>query len=204
MIDHHIVAGIILASGMSRRFGARNKLLAPIDGVSMLERTIRAFSAAPLHPIHVVVGHDADAMHSAVSSLPVTVVWNPEYRDGQSRALRRGILSLPAETRAVLIGVADQPFLTARLVQDLIAAFLAHDAVIAVPRFAGRQGNPVLFARPLFPELLQVNGDRGGRDIIARHAESVTWIEVKDRDVGLDIDTDEEYMRLTQRASDRC
>jgi molybdenum cofactor cytidylyltransferase len=79
----------------------------------------------------------------------------------------------------------------------LIDRYQASGAPLAVPRYAGRRGNPVLCDRVLFPELLQVTGDQGGRPVLERHREDIAWLDVADPLPGADLDTVEEYRRLT-------
>jgi molybdenum cofactor cytidylyltransferase len=145
----------------------------------------------------VVIGHDAPRVNAALTGLPVTFVWNPDFALGQSRALVRGVQALPPEVRAAVIGVGDQPFLTSGIIEQLVDRYQASGAPLAVPRYAGRRGNPVLFDRVLFPELLQVTGDQGGRPVLERHREDIAWLDVADPLPGADLDTVEEYRRLT-------
>ncbi len=190
-------AAIILASGMSRRFRGSNKLLLPAGGIPLVRRVVQAYVAESVTPVYVVVGFEADQVVTALSGLPVNPVWNPHYALGQSRALVRGIQALPASTGAVLIGVADQPYLTAGVIRAIVDRFRTTDAPIVAPRYDGQRGNPVLFRADLFPELLAVEGDEGGRSVIGRHAPEVEWVDFDDGTIGVDIDTGEEedYLR---------
>lgn len=183
------VAGVVLASGMSTRFGAANKLLARVNGVPVIRRTVGAYADAALEPLIVVVADDAGKIRQELADLPVSLVVNPEYRLGQSRALVRGISALPEHVAAAVVGVADQPFLTGDTIRSMADRFeLAHPPIVA-PCYAGKSGNPVLFARRLFPELLEVEGDQGGRGVVQRHRAAIAWVEVEDGRAARDIDT---------------
>src|SRR5947209_6213575 len=101
------VDGMVLASGLSRRFGNANKLLALVDGVPVVRRTVEAYLGA-LERVCVVVGYDRQAVGAALVGLPVTLIENPDYAEGQSASMRCGLRSLSSSSDAVIIGVGDQ------------------------------------------------------------------------------------------------
>lgn len=187
----------MLASGRSQRFGAENKLLAEIDGVPLVRRTAQAYVEAQLRPMIVVVGHDGKRVQSALIDVPATIVVNPDYAFGQSRALVHAVAALSSEVDAAIVGVADQPYLTSAVIRSLVARFEATRASLVAPRFVGRRGNPVLFAASLFPELLAVTGDQGGRSVIAAHQADIEWVDIDDRRARIDIDTLDDLRELT-------
>lgn len=183
------VAGIVLASGRSIRFGESNKLLARVAGVPVIERTVQAYVDAGLEPLIVVVGHDASEIEQVLCDFPLRCVFNPEFHLGQSHALHRGVQALPPDTDAAVIGVADQPFLTGAVVRALVDRYALDRSLLVAPRYAGRNGNPVLFDRRLFPELFAVRGDQGGRALMQRHGAVIAWIDFADDRAARDVDT---------------
>lgn len=183
------VAGIVLASGMSTRFGTDNKLLAPVGGIPVIRRTVRAYVDAGLDPLLIVVGHESIEVERLLHPLPLHFIHNPKFKLGQSRALIRGLEALPECAEAAVIGVGDQPFLSFGVIRSLVDRYEQLKPLLVVPRYGGHRGNPILFDRRLFPELLSVRGDQGGRAIVERHRAAIEWIEVDDETVGRDIDT---------------
>ncbi len=194
------IAGIILASGMSARFGTSNKLLAKVGGIPVIQRTVQAYVDSGLDPLVVVIGHESDEIGRLLRTVSVRCVQNPEYRMGQSRALVRGIEALPVETEAAVIGVGDQPFLQAAAIRALVARFELGRPLLVAPRYAGHVGNPILFDRRLFPELRAVQGDQGGRPVVLRHHAAIAWIEIDDDRAGRDIDTAEDLAEANRES----
>lgn len=192
------VAAIVLAAGGSVRMGQPKQLLS-VGGVPMVRRVTEAVCAVGLAQVAVVVGAHAQAVTQALAGLRVDVVVNEGWREGLSTSLRAGLGALRPEVQAVLIVLADQPALTPGLLRALVTRYQATGAPIVAPFHQGRRGNPVLFDRSLFPELLAVAGDRGGRVILTQHNERLERVETDDPAVMMDVDTRQDYERI-QRA----
>jgi molybdenum cofactor cytidylyltransferase len=177
------------------------KQLLPVNGQPMVRRVTEAVCASGLDQVVVVLGAHAKAVHDALASLPVEFVVNAAWAEGMSTSLREGLRLLRPEIGAALVVLADQPALAPELIRALLDRYEATGAPIVAPFHEGQRGNPVLFDRALFPELLAVQGDRGGRRIIARYRGQVERVLVDDVAVMADIDTRQDYERI-QRADD--
>lgn len=186
------IAAIILAAGQSRRMGAVNKLLTEIDGEPLIVRIVRAVADSKAAPIVLVTGHEADRVGAAVADFPLTLVHNGDYADGLSGSLKAGLSALGAEVDGAIICLGDMPELRADHLAQLIAAFDPEEGrEICVPTFKGKRGNPVLFGRRFFPEMMQVSGDVGARHLIGEYTEAVCEVPSPDRSILLDLDTPE-------------
>jgi molybdenum cofactor cytidylyltransferase len=191
------VAAVVLAAGGSRRMGQPKQLL-PVSGQPMVHRVTAAACEAELAQVVVVVGAHADAVRQALAGLPVDVVVNESWAEGMSTSMHAGLNALPSGIQAVLIILADQPGLTPKLLDTLVARYHATRAAIVAPFYRGRRGNPVLFDRSLLGELEATRGDQGGRTLILRHERDVERVEVDDPSVLLDVDTRQDYERTTE------
>lgn len=186
------VAAIVLAAGGSTRMGQPKQLL-PVGGRPMVRHVTEIVCAAGLHQVVVVVGAHAEAVGRALAGLPVEIVVNEAWSGGMSTSLRAGLRALRPEIRAALIILADQPALTPQLLQALVDHYWVTGASVVAPFYRGQRGNPVLFDRSLFPELLALEGDRGGRALVVRHEQELGRVQVDDPAVLLDIDTHQDY-----------
>ena len=184
----HSVAAIVLAAGASTRMGAQNKLLAPIEGVPMVRRTVSRLVEAGLGPVVVVTGHDAASVRAALGGLPCRFAHNPHHRDGMGGSLAVGAGAVDG-VDAVLVALADMPDVTAAHVRRLVEAWQGAEGSIVVPVSHGRRGNPVLFGAEHLPALRECSGDRGARALVAADPSRVCTVSVDDGGVLHDIDT---------------
>ena len=195
---HEPVAGVILAAGGSSRFGQVKQLL-DWRGEPLVRRAARTALDAGLSPVVVVSGEATSQIGQALSGLPVNSVHNPEWEAGQSTSVKAGLRALPPETGAAIFLLADQPKVTSSLLRLLVETHAASLAPLVAPQVEGRRGNPVLFDRDIFPDLMALSGDTGGRLLFARYP--VDWVPWHDPALLLDIDTPEDYLRLLDMES---
>ena len=194
------IGALLLAAGQSRRMGGPNKLLAEIDGTPMVARVAQRLLASRARPIIAVLGNRADEIDAALGRLPVERVRNPDFADGLSTSLKRGIAALPADLDGVLVCLGDMPLVSGRHVDRLIAAFNPLEGrAIIVPTRHAKRGNPVLWARRFFPEMARIAGDVGARHLIGEHAEMIAEIEMDDDAILVDIDTPDALAALQAR-----
>ncbi len=194
-INNSTIAAIILAAGASSRMG-RPKQLLDWHGLPLIRVVAEQALAAQLDQVTVVVGGAGDAVAAALAGLPLRIVVNPEAAAGQSTSLRAGVAALGPEVGAALILLGDQPFVSAALINRLIAAWRTSGAPIVAPLYQGQRGNPVLFARAIFPELLAITGDQGARGVLVADPSRVHAVPLDDTRPLADIDTPEDYERL--------
>jgi molybdenum cofactor cytidylyltransferase len=183
-----LIAAVLLAAGQSTRFG-RQKLLEPWRGEPLVRKTARCFLEAGLRPLVVVVSADP-RLADALTGLALTTVENAHPEQGISSSIAIGLRALPEAADAALIGVGDQPYLTVDAIEQLLKAF--SPGRIVVPRWGDHRGNPPVFDRRFFPELLALDGDHGGQRVIMAHADAVTEVAFPAR-LGDDIDRPEEW-----------
>jgi molybdenum cofactor cytidylyltransferase len=136
-----------------------------------------------------VISDDA-RFSDALAGLRVVTVTNPSPEQGISGSIIAGLRALPETSEAALIAVGDQPHLTADAIAKLAGGFAP--GKIVVPRYGDHRGNPPVFDRRFFPELLRLQGDRGGQSVIAAHPESVIELTLP-ATMGDDVDRPEDW-----------
>jgi molybdenum cofactor cytidylyltransferase len=153
--------------------------------------------ASQAGPVVVVLGYQADVCRAALGDRPVTTVYNADWAQGQSSSVKAGLAALPVNIGAALFLLADQPGVTPAVVDALIARHRSTLAPVVWPEYEGRRGNPVLFDRVAFPDLLRLSGDIGGRPVLHAYADRAERVAVADPGILSDIDTPGDYEQAT-------
>jgi len=151
-------------------------------------------------PVLVVLGHQAEAVEQILAGRPVRFVHAPDYAEGLSASLKAGIAAVPPESAAAIVCLGDMPLVTGRMIDRLLAQYDPTEGRrIVLPTFRGKQGNPMLWDRNFFPEILAITGDSGARFLAGKHLESVAEVEMADDAVLRDFDTTESLATLPAR-----
>ncbi|MDS0300305.1 nucleotidyltransferase family protein [Halogeometricum sp. S1BR25-6] len=185
-----LIGGVVLAAGRSTRFGESNKLLEAIDGTPLVTRAARTAVQSSLDEVAVVLGYDSDAVADALSAFDLPARYNDDYADGQSTSVRAGVeFAREADWDAAVFLLGDMPFVETRTLDRLLDAYRAGEGDIVAPRYEGKRGNPVLFDARHFDALGNVDGDRGGRELVMEH-DGTRFVDVDDAGVLRDIDSE--------------
>jgi CTP:molybdopterin cytidylyltransferase MocA len=190
-------AGLILSAGESRRMGTPKALL-EYRGETFLDRLIGLFSAR-CSPVIAVLGAGA-AEIQARARRPAVFALNPEYRRGQTGSLQCGLRAVPAGADGVLFTLVDHPAVAAETIEALLAAGSMERPLVRVPRYRGRRGHPVWFARELIPEFLALPEGAAARDVVAAHAAETEFLDLEDPGIVADIDDPQAYRDLVGAA----
>jgi molybdenum cofactor cytidylyltransferase len=188
--DNRKVAAVILAAGRSIRMGGPNKLLAEISGKKLVRIAAEQALASKASEVVVVTGHQSELIEQALEGLKVKFVRNPDFAGGLASSVKAGIAAVPESADGAVICLGDMPLIDAKLIDRLIEAFAPDRGnLIVVPAADGRRGNPVLWSRRFFNELMTLEGDTGARHLIGKHGEVVAEVPVEGNSAFLDIDT---------------
>lgn len=173
---------LVLAAGFSRRFGADKRLARLGDGRTVLESVVQAIEAAGLD---CVVAQNSDRQLPLAVSLKRLTIPAAIAARGMGASLAAAVQQLPSDTD-LIVCLADMPFVLPSTYAALAAAM--RPGRIVCPRYHGKRGNPVGFSNSFREALIQLEGDRGARDLLQKWIESVDFIEVDDPGIHRDID----------------
>jgi molybdenum cofactor cytidylyltransferase len=193
-LEPRVIAGIVLAAGLSRRMG-QSKVLMKVGRRAIIRYVVESVLAGGVDAVWVVTGPDVEPIEAALAGLEVQLVVNPAPEEGQAGSVRTGIAALPESVEAVLIALGDQPLMPPSIIPALLAARRTSPKLIVAPRYRDGQGNPVVFKREIFPELLRLTGDQGARPIIQKEPTRVEWVEL-DLPMPPDVDTPDDYEKI--------
>ena len=172
-------------------------MLLPLgDGRTLLRHSVeRVLALRPAETI-VVVRPDLPQIERDLAGLPVRCVVNPRYTEGMGTSLAVGILALGPDIEAALVVLGDEPSVSGRIFERLVEAFLRERRPVTIPRYGEQFGPPTIFSREVFPMLAELEGDTGGRQIVARQPELACMVPFAAAERPADVDTLADYQAL--------
>jgi molybdenum cofactor cytidylyltransferase len=194
------IGAVVLAAGLSKRFGGESKLSADLGGEPLVRHGVRAVAGSGLGDVVVVTGREADACREALRDLPVRFVHNPKWEDGMGSSIACGVAALDADLAGAFIVPGDMPFITPDLLRTLIATFNENGERLAVfpTSPAGEQRAPVLWPRHLLPRLRSLSGTEGGKTLLRIIAGDALGMAIADQSLLTDVDTAEDLEAARQ------
>jgi molybdenum cofactor cytidylyltransferase len=187
--ENNSIGIIILAAGAARRMNAPKQLL-KFQGRTLLRRAVETALESIYEPIIVVLGANFEKVRAEIEDLPVAIVFNADWQDGLSSSLKTGIenlLKLSPEAAAVVVALADQPFVTAKHLNLFAEKFLQSKNPLIAALYHETVGVPALFAREVLADFDALSGDKGAKPIIEKHRASLLTIDLPE--AAFDIDT---------------
>ncbi len=187
------IAGVIVAAGNSSRMG-QPKAFLNWKGESFVRVCALQSISAGLDPVIIIAGQEYERIQDEVQDLPVHVIQNPDWNEGQSSSIRTAIKTLPKRIGGAIFQLVDQPHIPVTLLRRLKHVHSTSLSPIVLPESNGRRANPVLFDRRTFNSLSTIQGDVGGRVIFSQYPiKTIRWF---DESILIDVDTPEDYSRL--------
>ncbi len=188
------VSAVVLAAGKSERMGGANKLELKINGQALIQHTVQMLMGSAVNEIVVVIGHQASMIQHLLTDLPVQLVYNQDYEQGQMSSVHKGLASLTEECDGIMICLGDQPLLQSSDINQLIDAF-AHRrrGSILVPTYGGQRGNPIILAYEHRNSILSSGRNLGCKQLIEKNPDLVCTVEMENDHVLIDMDTPKDY-----------
>lgn len=187
-----MIAALVLAGGKSERMGSPKALLR-FEGETFVERILRVVDESQIGPRVVVAGEHLAEIRVVLGDVPV--VFNPDYESGMTTSFQAGIRALPEDVEGVVVFLVDHPLVSS----DTVRALLGHRqaARVVVPVYRGRRGHPVYFSREFMSRILAVGPEVGVNTLVRSENDRVVEVPLQDPGVLVDVDTPEDFRRLS-------
>ena len=194
------VGGVVLAAGRSSRMGA-SKALLRVEGVTFLERAVRALASGGCAPVVVVLrpaeAGGAGAAGDVAAAAGALAVVNSAPDAEQLDSLRLGLGALPADVAAAVVLPVDHPLVRPGTVSALVARWRDTPEAIVRPVYDGRPGHPAVFPRSVWPAFA-AELPRGARSVVEDESRATVDAAVDDPGVIADIDTPASFARWVE------
>lgn len=170
------------------------KMSLDIGGKTLLQKTVENAISSKAEYINVVLNKDDQFLEEDLKHFRANIIWNDDSNRGMSHSIALGIKNLQHDTENIMILLADQPGIKTELINRLISQHKREGFLITQPRYLDGSGHPVIFNKALFDELLEVTGDKGGREVIKKFKDQRQLMDV-DFNQPIDLDTKESYRK---------
>lgn len=193
------IYGVILAAGESSRLGFPKQLL-PFRDKTILGIAIENVLKSQLKKIFLVLGYKASVIKKSLNSLirnkKIKILINRNFKKGKATSIQLALKKVPPSCQGIMFILGDKPLVDRELINQLLKIFQQKGTLLAFPVYQRQRGNPVIFHKKLFPELLKLKGDYGGQKLIRKYWNSAAKLKLKSWDSQLEVDSWEDYLKL--------
>lgn len=178
------------------------KALLPYQGKTFLEHLLAVTVHPEISVRRVMLGADTRPISEAVGLDPHEIVVNEDWEDGQLSSIQTALRSLPSNTDGMLLCLIDHPFISRKLIHELIGAFQDSCKPIVLPLYHGRRGHPVIFAARLYGELLAAPLETGARAVVWAHKEEILEMPTDEAGCVLNLNDPDAVAQAEKRLDD--
>jgi molybdenum cofactor cytidylyltransferase len=197
-----MISGILLAAGESKRMQGAFKPLLKWGKRTVIGECVYQMRNSKLAEIFVVLGHRELEVRQSLAGSGVQYAINENYQQGMLTSIKTGLAMLSPNEDAVLIALVDQPMIKADLIDKLLLAFEEGDKGIVLPVYGAKHGHPIIISTAYVDDIMQLADDAEGGlgELINAHRGDWLELPVETPDVLADIDSPEDYQRLSRQA----
>ncbi len=188
------IVALILAAGNSSRMGEAKQLL-PWSQNTLLGNAIDTANNAKIEKVFLVLGAEAQRIQEKLVSRNYEVLLNDKWQEGLGSSISAGIsgiMNSESEPNAILIMLADQPFIDKTYINTLIKHYKANDGKIIATQYGSKMGVPAIFDKSFFLALQKLKGDEGASSLISKNKNSCFSVDPGKK--ATDLDTPEDYI----------
>ena len=201
-VSNKKIVGGLLAAGSSQRMGKINKLLFEIEGVPMVRKVAIEMLKSNLDGCFVVTGYESERVAKALESLPIKIIKNHQWKEGQGTSVSKVATKLNNDSADLMIMLGDLPSVKKAHFNYLIKShtdIVNSEFTITIPEYKGLKGNPVIWGRSYMPQLKELSGELGGRKLFKKYVKEINSVEINSDCIISDVDTNEALDLLVRR-----
>jgi len=187
---------VIFAAGFSSRFG-RQKLVQEIRGRKIIEILIETVSSLPLEKKYIVIKKGDEDLKRIISK-GFIILENHNPEKGMSESIKIAIKALPETSEGIMMLLGDQPLVPVSHLGKILVEFESTNRGIAATRYNGEIRNPAIFSRKYFSDLLELNGDIGGRKLFEAFRDDIKTVELDDGRMLEDLDYPQDLAKIRE------
>ena len=197
------ISATILAAGSSQRMGGINKLLLPYKGEAIIKTACQTLIDSLLDPVFVVIGFEYKKVAKSLPKSLDKIIYNNDWSKGMAKSINNAIASLPNNIDGNMIILGDMPLIKVKTINKLRDSFLKNNGekIIYADHF-GEQTNPVIFPKKYFNKILDLDGDKGCKNIISQNRKNSLGVSIDSSEVIFYCDTKEDYSDLVSMKFD--
>tara|TARA_E500000178_G_scaffold356654_1_gene436686 strand:+ start:6960 stop:7571 length:612 start_codon:yes stop_codon:yes gene_type:complete len=158
---------VVLAAGLSKRYGLRNKILEKINTKSIIESILENLISLKAYKKDIIVigGNDYISLKKKVSKYDIKIMYNQNYRKGIGSSVSL-ILKKKITYSGIMFIPGDMPLITLKDYKKLIMTFLNNENKIISPSYKGIYGNPLIIPKIYFNLIKNLQKDNGARKFL--------------------------------------
>ena len=191
---------VILAAGTSSRLGSPKQLL-EYNGKTLLQHAIDTALATGCPKVMVVLGARADMLKLKLANQPIEILENKNWQEGMTSSIRYALQNITIagfQPESIIFMVCDQPYVTSSLLMSLVEKSVETGLPIIASGYDDKAGTPALFHKSMFPQLMDLKGDKGARALLAAQPEKVAIVPFPKGVTDIDTVADYELLKKTK------
>jgi len=204
-----MITGVILAAGKAERMGELKQLLYWKENNTILSQSINNLLEAKIidEQLLIVIGAEAVKLENylknnyrkEIISDFIKIIRNPDFEDGMMSSVKKALKNVNSNSSYILFTLADKPFITADIYQNLYRGFLQKKPDIFIPQYKGQQGHPVILKRTLLKKSLKISGRGGLRNLFKLIPHKIYHYHCKYPQIKTDIDYKVQYNKYKKK-----
>ena len=197
-----MISSILLAAGESSRMKGENKLIKEINGIPLINYSVKNILGSSIDELVIVLGHEKSIIQNIIKeNKKIKFVYNENYKSGMASSIKKGLDSITKKAEAFFICLGDMPNVNQNIYNKLIKTRFNYNKKlppgkkkeIIIPTYEKKYGNPILFSKFMKEKIMNINGDDGAKKIIEMNENKILYIPVKSSGITLDFDTKEDF-----------